>query len=448
MNRSIATILLLALLSGCSMLKHRATATIVDEASAHTPNLTDTLNMTESGFNRRVTESLSALTHYLRSATSASDSVARAYYSGKVLRLFHPESRIYIAYDNGTACDMPADSFCRIVSRGDVAILSVDSVDIPLWNRALLSRRDSLVMARSGMWSYSADRCTHEVTRHIPLQLEFTEDGPERVIVFGNAYMSCRSNTTDTETAKQSASRTYSAPATPQSPGELPWYDCRIKLVDEFFDRFNGKELRSDIVADSSDVRLANMMLLFNADMFASADDPIFQAAKDMAQQIIYQDIRINYSDTLWTARAECQARYKGTPARITLYLKVEQRKTDMYKWVIAGAEGECLTLPADRMPEKLMILPDAHETDFMALHDITTGRDDYITAYAARSVHPDPTSVFFALVYAGVLDIEYVDDLSFIFCQVPGYRFTIRNFERDSYNCGWLIDSFEKITD
>ncbi len=442
MNRSVVTLLLILMLSGCSVLRHRTSA-----ATAATV-VEDTLTLTEAGFNRRVAETRSALTHYISSSVSARDSAARRYYMEKALRLFHPESRIYLSSDGSPAGIVSADSLRRLINRGAISALSVDSLTVPQWDRVLLSRRDSVAKAPAAIWPAAESRPAHAVVGRIPLPIEFTEDGAERAIVFGDAYMTCLTNAADTVTAGSSGKISYSSTAGPQSPHQLPWYDCRIKLVDEFFDRFNGKEFRSDIVTDSTNVRLANMMLLFDADMFASADDPIFAAAKEMAQQIIDRDIRISYSDSTWSAIARCEARFGGKPAKITLRLNVEQRKPGMYKWVITGAEGDCLTLPSEGKTEKLMILPDAHETDFMALHDITTGRDDYIVAYAARGTNPDPTSVFFALVYAGTLEIDYVEDLSFVFYQIPGYRFSIRNFERDSYNCGWLIDSFEKLAD
>ena len=59
-----------------------------------------------------------------------------------------------------------------------------------------------------------------------------------------------------------------------------------------------------------------------------------------------------------------------------------------------------------------------------------------------------DETSVFLADVYNGLLDIEYVKDLQFVFYQVPGYVFRIKFIERATNNTGWLITSFDKISE
>ena len=45
-------------------------------------------------------------------------------------------------------------------------------------------------------------------------------------------------------------------------------YDSRIKLVDEFFDRFNGKEGHPDISNKDKDYRKKNLMFVFNNSIY------------------------------------------------------------------------------------------------------------------------------------------------------------------------------------
>ena len=56
--------------------------------------------------------------------------------------------------------------------------------------------------------------------------------------------------------------------------------------------------------------------------------------------------------------------------------------------------------------------------------------------------------SVFYSYVYNGWLEIEYVEDLEFMFFQVPQYQFSIKHFDREELNAGWLISSFKKISE
>ena len=225
-------------------------------------------------------------------------------------------------------------------------------------------------------------------------------------------------------------------------------YKTRVKLVDEFFDRFNGKELRPDIKADSEDAKLRNLLVLFNGKMFKSMEDSAFVEAKTFAEKVIQDSILLHYQDSTWIAKASCHGKLKGKTVDFTLYLNVENRRGKMYKWVISKAEGSIFNLTPSLEKESIMLMPDDHETNFMSLHRITTEKDDYILNYKQKEFNIDPTSVFYTYVYAGLLDIEYVNSLDFIFLQVPEYRFTISHFERDSYNAGWLISSLEKVTD
>lgn len=225
-------------------------------------------------------------------------------------------------------------------------------------------------------------------------------------------------------------------------------YKTRIKLVDEFFDRFNGKEFRPDIKASSEDAELKNMLLLFNAGLFRSFQDSTFIEAKNFASSVLSDSIKINYSDSTWFAKAICHGKYKGAPVDFTLYLNVENRRSKFYKWVIAKAEGNIFKLIPSNEDEKIILLPNDHETNFMSLHRVTTEKDDLILNYKQKTFSIDQTTVFYALVYSGLLDIEYVKQLDFKFFQVPNYVFTVSHFERETYNAGWLISSLEKVSE
>lgn len=225
-------------------------------------------------------------------------------------------------------------------------------------------------------------------------------------------------------------------------------YDSRIKLVDEFFDRFNGKEGHPDISRKDKDYRKKNLMFVFNGRMFKSKEDAKFKELQNFINTVIEKNISINYSDITWFAKAVCHGKLKGKEVDFTLFLNVEHRKEDMYKWVIAKAEGDVFKLKPSLKSEKIMLMPDDHETNFMSLHLITTEKDDLISCYMQKDYPLDETSVFLSDVYNGLLDIDYVKDLQFIFYQVPNYVFRIKFIERETNNTGWLITDFDKVSE
>lgn len=226
-------------------------------------------------------------------------------------------------------------------------------------------------------------------------------------------------------------------------------YNIRVKLVDEFFERFNSRDsLQIGQEVNVEDPGVKKLLVLFDAKLFKSLEDSAFAEAKAFVQTVLKNDVLLNYKDSTWVAKAECHGAFQGKPVEFTLYLNVEHRRGNLYKWVIAKAEGDLFNLKPSLEKESIMMMPDDHETNFLSLKRITTEKDDYILNYKQKQFELDPTSVFYAFVNSGLLNIEFVKPLSFLFFQVPGYKFELQHVERDNLNVGWLISGFEKITD
>ena len=108
---------------------------------------------------------------------------------------------------------------------------------------------------------------------------------------------------------------------------------------------------------------------------------------------------------------------------------------------------GEIFALTPSNTNE-MMISPSEHDINFMQLSRITTEKDDLILNYSQKQFNIDQTSVFFTMVNQGLLDIEHVFNLQFVFMQVPGYQVTIEYIDRLADNAGWLIKSAIPMTD
>lgn len=220
-------------------------------------------------------------------------------------------------------------------------------------------------------------------------------------------------------------------------------FKSRVSLVDEFIKRFN-RELtpphKPQVAPEDS--AAAYIIQLFNGANFSCADDPMLLAATEFAKESVASNVRLNYADSCWYARATCHGTYRKQPVEFNLILRVEPRDKDMYRWALTGAEGNLFSLPAKESGSGFMIFPDDHETNFMSLTDMTATQTESIGLYASDNAKIDPLSVFLTMVYGGQLKIEYVRPLEFVFQQIPGWEFTIRFFEREELNSGWLIDT------
>lgn len=227
---------------------------------------------------------------------------------------------------------------------------------------------------------------------------------------------------------------------------------ARIGLVDEFMKRFNGDEIHPDISPSDSDSINRNLIGLFDIDQLISQDkktqDSIQDEVLNLIRTITNNSIRINYSDSTWLAIAHCKGLVMGNQENFDIFMTVQSRGDDMYKWVINAVDGECFNVNPRNTNENLIISPDAHETKFIALQRILKEQPYNIQLYISKNAIYDPTSVFTYLVYSGKLKLEYVERLEFIFFQVPNYAFHIQYFDRTSNNSGWLISNFYRFSD
>ena len=220
----------------------------------------------------------------------------------------------------------------------------------------------------------------------------------------------------------------------------------RIGLVDEFFSRFNGEQAHPSLPMGSGQGRKKNLMMLFDLSQFTSTSDPRFKNAEEMMDVVMAENITIAYPDGMWFALAHCLCKLDGKEIRLDVYLSVEQRRERMYKWVISKVEGSLLGVTAKSDSDMVMLYPDDHETNFMSLSRMTDEQPQDIEKFLSKGFSHNPTSVFAWLVFKGKLKISYVEDLEFVFTQIPGYLFRLKYFNRENSNSGWLISSFGKV--
>ncbi len=225
-------------------------------------------------------------------------------------------------------------------------------------------------------------------------------------------------------------------------------YRGRVKLVSEFMQRFNGEEKNPYIDPNASEIEKINLCQLFDAEYILKNRQIVEPKAFQFIDSILQNNVKIHYNDAEWFAKIKCFGLFKGKEVPFNMYLTVESRGKDMYKWVIADVDGKIFNLSPSRESDKIMLLPNEHESNFMRLNSITSEKDDYITLYSTESLKQDRLTVFNTLVYYGFLNIDYISDIEYTFLQVPGYTFTIKEFERESTNSGWLVSEWSEISD
>lgn len=214
----------------------------------------------------------------------------------------------------------------------------------------------------------------------------------------------------------------------------------QVKQIEEFMARFNREE--TPIVMDSTTTQkdMKMLALLFDADVLEKRTCEVVEFAETMLRD----DVKLHFTDTTWIAIANCKVKYKKKLQDIVLYLRTEHIEENMYKWVIMQAEGDLLILRPQKRSKSYKISPTDNELYFMQLADITGIEPENILNYSHSGFKIDQTSVFFALVASGQLQVEYVEQLTYYF-QTPHYDFFVNYYSREGTNSGWLISDFKK---
>lgn len=226
-----------------------------------------------------------------------------------------------------------------------------------------------------------------------------------------------------------------------------PMYEARVKLLDEFYARFNGKEQRKGVDVKYTD-RKSNIMMLLDFSRFKSREDSAFIFAEAFAGDVIRDSIMVNYTDSCWFAKVKCHGVLAKKGVDFLLYLSIEKRGKDMYKWVISDVEGNIFSTSRSIDHRELFLHPNDHEQSFVSLVRTTEETSRYIDDFVKDGYECDALSIFLTLVRCGQLKIDYVSDVEFVYLQVPEYIFSVKHFERETMNAGWLISSIEKCNE
>lgn len=222
---------------------------------------------------------------------------------------------------------------------------------------------------------------------------------------------------------------------------EFEHFDYNIKVIDEFILRFNLKDLLVKPEQDSL-WRKDNRILLFDRQAYLQNKE----VADSFIDAIERNKVKIAFEDTAWCALAHCEVLLNGKTDSLVLKLKTEKVKDDIYKWSIADVYGKALALTPKTQSDRLRILPNQHDVNFITLQSVTTTNSQNIQLYSSDSFKADRLTAFNTLVYYGHLHIKEVKRVTYAFQQVPDYRFFVRQFVREEKNSGYLIYRVENI--
>lgn len=230
---------------------------------------------------------------------------------------------------------------------------------------------------------------------------------------------------------------------------------AHTKQVGQFIRRFNKEEDRfgnrlyeGDSLYRDKELREKYINLLFDEEN-TKIEGKTKQNFIDHVTNLIAPTY-LSLADTAWFAEVSATFRYKGKKVDMILYMKTERENMGL-KWIIANVYFDefnnlFFTQPLGKdHPDFLH--PMSHELDFMNLRKIFDNNKN-VEFYAGQDYTPDHLTLFIFEIKQGNLKFETVTNVKFHFFQVNNWYFEISEFNRNSYNSGWLISNMFQVNE
>jgi hypothetical protein len=222
------------------------------------------------------------------------------------------------------------------------------------------------------------------------------------------------------------------------------------KQVNQFFKRFNAEEdpkgnklYEGERLYRSEKLRKQYLGMLFNEPSnIPAAQQLLFGQAIIAGKQSQFLDF---HGDNWFAELNAVFVNNQGKEENIILFLKLEQQR-EGYAWVMFKATNDRykVLFKKDTAASRKFIHPMSHELDFMNLHKaFRSGKN---MDYTSDDYHPDYLSVLVYELQNEQLKFKTVQSVSFHFFQIEGWYFQISEYNRPSYNNGWLISDLTAI--
>ncbi len=228
----------------------------------------------------------------------------------------------------------------------------------------------------------------------------------------------------------------------------------RVKQFDEFIKRFNyERDWYNQNITDSfrqAIPRKLYLQLLFNLkdnriDSTSETFSPDYiENILLLTQKVVNDSIMLQKNYRNIYAQAITRVKYNNVPQQITLTLQMWIAPDNSMRWEIAGVDSKWLHWDNSIKGQK-SIPPNSHETQFIALGTLLKGKYSYKNL-TSDTFRPNLLTAFFDRLYSGSLIFQHVEKVVFHITEVDGWVFTVREFNRESYNSGWLIDNLQPV--
>lgn len=231
----------------------------------------------------------------------------------------------------------------------------------------------------------------------------------------------------------------------------------KVKQIDEFFSRFNletgcnGNPIDSasitiDSIPSDSIMRFRNLASLLHIENFVNEKNEPDSLAWEFIGYVARNNKRIHYADTTWHAEAIASFLHSGKTYPIRIFLKTENVRDVIYKWVITDIDTPLIS-ETDSINHSISIMPGAHSSSFITLPETINLNSREIESLFKKDYKPNRLAVFAWLVSSDKIKMKNVTNVKYHFT-LDDYQFTVERIENDNTgNNGWLINEIHTET-
>lgn len=223
-------------------------------------------------------------------------------------------------------------------------------------------------------------------------------------------------------------------------------FKSSVKSVDEFMQRFNGKEFHPGLDKNNTEHYIYNFASVFNSELGGKAgfgNEEFMNDVKKIYDNVVDSGVRLSFDSKDWYARQEVSFTKKGgKKVDLSLILQTDSTDTGLPYWTIVGVEGVKDLMPNDTL-KRMVISPEQNEMDFQELYSVFKFNKKDFSRFLSNKMELDPVSYFMGLVENDVLKFDQLDGLTYYFLDVPEYILKVEYVNRLTANSGWLITEF-----
>jgi hypothetical protein len=232
-------------------------------------------------------------------------------------------------------------------------------------------------------------------------------------------------------------------------------FTARVKLLDDFYDRFNLNQKRlnenyPNLFTDSlfkseSFEKLRRKMILSLIERIKR--NPDSAVLDTFINQIVLKNFGISFYDSAWYADFNCTFSLNKEQIKISIIMQNELCCDGASKWVIRSVKSDLFN---DSPYDSTKWLPStSNDLDFIDLkYRIFTEDRKNIASYTYKEFSHNNLDVFLFLVSKGLLKFVKSNYLQYHFLQLDSWIFTLSYFDRRNVSSGWLIDNILHVND